>query len=319
MTTIVIGLLGGLALFLYGMQMMSAGLEAAAGSKMKEILEKLTSNRIKGVLVGAIITAVIQSSSATTVMVVGFVNSGMMTLRQAVWIIMGANIGTTITGQLIALDVGAIAPLIAFAGVAIIMFAKKEKIHHIASILAGLGILFIGMDMMGSAMDPLRDNERFVSIMTEFENPLLGILAGMIFTAIIKSSSASVGILQTLAGSGIIGLDSACFVLFGQNIGTCITAFLASLGTNQNAKRTTIVHITFNVIGTVLFTVLCIAAPLVDVIEGFTPDNAPAQIANLHTMFNVVTSLLLLPFGQYLASFAELVLKDKTQNVYMDY
>lgn len=213
MTNIVIGLLGGLALFLYGMQMMSAGLEAAAGSKMKEILEKLTSNRIKGVLVGAIITAVIQSSSATTVMVVGFVNSGMMTLRQAVWIIMGANIGTTITGQLIALDVGAIAPLIAFAGVAVIMFSKKEKVHHIASIFAGLGILFIGMDMMGSAMDPLRDNEKFVSIMTEFENPVLGIIAGMVFTAIIQSSSASVGILQTLAGSGIIGLDSAYFTM----------------------------------------------------------------------------------------------------------
>ncbi len=313
-TTIIIGLLGGLALFLYGMQMMSAGLEAAAGSKMKEILEKLTSNRIKGVLVGAVITAVIQSSSATTVMVVGFVNSGMMTLRQAVWIIMGANIGTTITGQLIALDVGAIAPLIAFAGVAVIMFSKKEKIHHIASIFAGLGILFIGMDMMGSAMNPLRDNEKFVSIMTEFENPVLGILAGMIFTAIIQSSSASVGILQTLAGSGIIGLDSACFVLFGQNIGTCITAFLASLGTNNNAKRTTIVHITFNVIGTVIFTTLCIVTPLVSLVEGFTPNNAPAQIANLHTMFNIVTSLLLLPVGQYLAGFAEFILKDKPQD-----
>ncbi len=312
-TTIIIGLLGGLALFLYGMQMMSAGLEAAAGSKMKEILEKLTSNRFKGVLVGAAITAVIQSSSATTVMVVGFVNSGMMTLRQAVWIIMGANIGTTITGQLIALDVGAIAPLIAFGGVAVIMFSKKEKVHHIANIFAGLGILFIGMDMMGNAMDPLKDNQKFISIMTEFENPVLGILAGMIFTAIIQSSSASVGILQTLAGSGIIGLDSACFVLFGQNIGTCITAFLASLGTNQNAKRTTIVHITFNVIGTVIFTTLCIVTPLVDFIEGITPDNAPAQIANLHTLFNVVTSLLLLPFGQYLAKFAEFVLKDKPQ------
>ncbi|MBE5952598.1 MAG: Na/Pi cotransporter family protein [Lachnospiraceae bacterium] len=311
-TTIVIGLLGGLALFLYGMQMMSAGLEAAAGSKMKEILEKLTSNRLKGVLVGAAITAVIQSSSATTVMVVGFVNSGMMTLRQAVWIIMGANIGTTITGQLIALDVGAIAPLIAFGGVAVIMFTKKEKVHHIANIFAGLGILFIGMDMMGSAMNPLRDNQQFISIMTEFENPVLGILAGMIFTAIIQSSSASVGILQTLAGSGIIGLDSAAFVLFGQNIGTCITAFLAAISANRNAKRTTIVHITFNVIGTIIFTTLCLVTPLIGWVEGFTPNNAPAQIANLHTIFNVVTTLLLLPFGQLLAGFAEVILKDKS-------
>lgn len=311
-TTIVIGLLGGLALFLYGMQMMSAGLEAAAGSKMKEILEKLTSNRLKGVLVGAAITAVIQSSSATTVMVVGFVNSGMMTLRQAVWIIMGANIGTTITGQLIALDVGAIAPLIAFGGVAVIMFSKKEKVHHIANIFAGLGILFIGMDMMGNAMNPLRDNQQFISIMTEFENPVLGILAGMIFTAIIQSSSASVGILQTLAGSGIIGLDSAAFVLFGQNIGTCITAFLAAISANRNAKRTTIVHITFNVIGTIIFTTLCLVTPLIGWVEGFTPNNAPAQIANLHTIFNVVTTLLLLPFGQLLAGFAEVILKDKS-------
>lgn len=312
-TTVVIGLLGGLALFLYGMQMMSAGLEAAAGSKMKEILEKLTANRIKGVLVGAAITAVIQSSSATTVMVVGFVNSGMMTLRQAVWIIMGANIGTTITGQLIALDVGVIAPLIAFGGVAVIMFSKKEKVHHIANIFAGLGILFIGMDMMGTSMNPLRDNHRFISLMTEFENPVLGILAGTIFTAIIQSSSASVGILQTLAGSGIVGLDSAAFVLFGQNIGTCITAFLASLSTNRNAKRTTIVHITFNVIGTILFTILCLVTPLVEWVEGLTPNNAPGQIANLHTIFNVVTTLLLLPFGQYLAKLAEVILKDKPQ------
>lgn len=317
-TTIIIGLLGGLALFLYGMQMMSAGLEAAAGSKMKEILEKLTSNRIKGVLVGAAITAVIQSSSATTVMVVGFVNSGMMTLRQAVWIIMGANIGTTITGQLIALDVGAIAPLIAFAGVVVIMFSKKEKVHHIANIFAGLGILFIGMDMMGNAMEPLKDNQQFVSIMTEFENPILGILAGMTFTAIIQSSSASVGILQTLAGSGIIGLDSAAFVLFGQNIGTCITAFLASISTNTNAKRTTIVHITFNVIGAIIFTILCIATPLIDLVESITPDNAPAQIANLHTLFNVVTTLLLLPLGQYLARLAELVLRDKLKDDTLD-
>lgn len=311
-TTIVIGLLGGLALFLYGMQMMSAGLEAAAGSKMKEILENLTSNRVKGVLVGAAITAVIQSSSATTVMVVGFVNSGMMTLRQAVWIIMGANIGTTITGQLIALDVGTIAPLIAFGGVAVIMFSKKERVHHIANIFAGLGILFIGMDMMGSAMEPLRDNQQFITIMTEFENPVLGILAGMVFTAIIQSSSASVGILQTLAGSGIVGLESAAFVLFGQNIGTCITAFLAAISANRNAKRTTIVHITFNVIGTIIFTTLCLVTPLIGWVEGFTPNNAPAQIANLHTMFNVVTTLLLLPFGQLLANFAEFILKDKS-------
>lgn len=183
--TDVLALLGGLALFLYGMQMMSTGLEAAAGNRMKSILEKLTSNRIKGVLVGAAITAVIQSSSATTVMVVGFVNSGLMTLKQAVWVIMGANIGTTITGQLIALDIGAIAPLFAIAGVGAIMFIKSEKVHHISSIFAGLGILFMGMDMMGAAMSPLKESEAFISLMTKFDNPLLGILVGALFTAVI--------------------------------------------------------------------------------------------------------------------------------------
>ncbi len=305
------GLLGGLALFLYGMQMMSSGLESVAGNKMKQILEKLTANRFLGVLVGAVITAVIQSSSATTVMVVGFVNSGMMTLRQAVWIIMGANIGTTITGQLIALDVGVVAPLIAFFGVVMIVFLKNEKLHHIGNILAGLGVLFIGMDMMSSAMKPLADSESFVNLLTKFENPLLGILAGLIFTAIIQSSSASVGILQALAGSGIIGLHSAAFVLFGQNIGTCVTALLASIGTNRNAKRTTVIHISFNVIGTVIFTTLCLATPLISFVENLTPDYVPAQIANMHTLFNVVTTMLLLPFGNLLAKFTEKVLKDK--------
>ena len=306
-------LLGGLALFLYGMQMMSNGLEAAAGNRMKQILEKLTANRFLGVLVGAGITAVIQSSSATTVMVVGFVNSGMMTLRQAVWIIMGANIGTTITGQLIALDIGEVAPLLAFAGVALIMFTKKKKVHHIGLIVAGLGVLFIGMGMMSSSMMPLRESEAFISLMTRFSNPVLGILAGMVFTAIIQSSSASVGILQALAASGLIGLDSAVFVLFGQNIGTCITAVLASIGTSRNAKRTTIIHLMFNVIGTTIFTLVCIFLPLTTWVESFTPGNAPAQIANMHTLFNVVTTLLLLPFGNMLATLATRILPERKE------
>ena len=310
--TNVLALLGGLALFLYGMQMMSSGLEAAAGNRMKRILEKLTSNRILGVLVGAGITAVIQSSSATTVMVVGFVNSGMMTLRQAVWIIMGANIGTTITGQLIALDVGEIAPLMAFIGVALVVFIKKPTVRYWGQIVAGLGILFLGMNMMSDSMLPLRESEAFIGLMTQFSNPLLGILAGTVFTALIQSSSASVGILQTLAKSGLIGLDSAVYVLFGQNIGTCITAVLASIGTSRNAKRTTIIHLLFNVIGTTLFTVVCMCTPLTSWVAGWTPDNPSAQIANMHTLFNVVTTLLLLPFGSYLASLATKILPEKT-------
>ena len=308
--TDVLALIGGLALFLYGMQMMSTGLEAAAGNRMKSILEKLTSNRIKGVLVGAAITAVIQSSSATTVMVVGFVNSGLMTLKQAVWVIMGANIGTTITGQLIALDIGAIAPLFAIAGVGAIMFIKSEKVHHISSIFAGLGILFMGMDMMGAAMSPLKESEAFISLMTKFDNPLLGILVGALFTAVIQSSSASVGILQALASTGMIPLSSAVFVLFGQNIGTCITAVLASIGMKVNAKRTTVIHLLFNIIGTVLFTVICLVTPYVTWIEAMTPGDPVAQIANAHTVFNIVTTLLLLPFGTHMANIAVRILPD---------
>ena len=318
-----LSLLGGLALFLYGMQMMSNGLEAAAGDRMKEILEKLTSNRILGVLVGAGITAVIQSSSATTVMVVGFVNAGMMSLRQAVWIIMGANIGTTITGQLIALDIGAIAPLIAFIGVAMVVFVKKPMAHHVGTIFAGLGVLFIGMEMMSTAMLPLREEPAFIELMTSFSNPLLGILAGALFTAIIQSSSASVGILQALARSGLIGLDGAVYVLFGQNIGTCITAVLASIGTGREAKQTTVIHLTFNLIGTAIFTTVCVltahtAFSLTDLVASWTPGSPDAQIANMHTMFNVVTTLILLPFGTYLAAFAQKVLpykEEKTSEV----
>ena len=304
-------LLGGLGLFLYGMQMMGSGLEAAAGNRMKRILERLTSNPILGVLVGGVITAVIQSSSATTVMVVGFVNSGMMTLRQAVWVIMGANIGTTITGQLIALDVGAVAPLFAFIGVVLVVFIKKQSVRYYGQIIAGLGILFIGMDMMSSSMAPLRESEAFVNLLTQFSNPVLGILAGAIFTAIIQSSSASVGILQALASSGVIGLSNAVFVLFGQNIGTCITAVLASVGTSRNAKRTTIIHLMFNIIGTILFTIVCIFTPLTDLVSSWTPTNPSAQIANMHTLFNVVTTLLLLPFGGYLAKLATRILPEK--------
>lgn len=309
--TDILALLGGLALFLYGMQMMSGGLEAAAGNRMKAVLEKLTSNRIKGVLVGAVITAVIQSSSATTVMVVGFVNSGLMSLTQAIWIIMGANIGTTITGQLIALDISAIAPFIAFAGVVFVVFTKNEKLHHIGEIIAGLGVLFIGMDMMGNAMEPLQQSESFRQIMTQFENPFFGILAGAVFTAIIQSSSASVGILQALAGSGMIGLSGAVYVLFGQNIGTCITAVLASIGTKINAKRTTLIHLMFNMFGTIVFTMICMFTPFVSLMEALVPNNPVAQIANVHTIFNIVTTLLLLPAGTCLGKIAEKLLPEK--------
>ena len=335
--SLLLGLLGGLALFLYGMQMMSSGLEAAAGSRMKMILERLTANRFLGVLVGAAITAVIQSSSATTVMVVGFVNAGMMTLNQAVWIIMGANIGTTVTGLLIALDVGELAPLFAFVGVALVVFVKKPQLQHIGQILAGLGVLFIGMDMMSSAMSPLRESEAFINLMSTFSNPLLGILAGAGFTAVIQSSSASVGILQALANSGVIGLPSAVFVLFGQNIGTCITAVLASIGTSRSAKRATIIHLLFNVIGTVIFTLLFLIFPIAYVIDGsltlpgslgqtiagLMPASHAGQIALVHTSFNIITTIILLPLGNYLAKAAVKILperpEDKADQLHLEY
>ena len=308
--TLIFGLLGGLALFLYGMQMMSEGLENAAGDRMERILEKLTANRFLGVVVGAVITAVIQSSSATTVMVVGFVNSGMMTLQQAVWIIMGANIGTTITGQLVALDIGAFAPVIAFAGVGMIVFLKNPKLHHVGAVLGGFGMLFIGMDMMSASMEPLREFPPFIELMTSFTNPVIGIMAGAVFTAIIQSSSASVGILQTLAGAGLIPFSSAVYVLFGMNIGTCITAVLASIGTNRSAKRTTVIHLMFNIIGTVVFTTFCLSFPIAEFVGGFTPDKPAAQLANMHTVFNIATTLLLIPFGTLLAKAATKILPD---------
>lgn len=309
----IFSLFGGLALFLYGMNMMSSGLELAAGNKMKTILEKLTANRFLGVTVGALITALIQSSSATTVMCVGFVNSGLMRLENAVWVIMGANIGTTITGQLIALNVTEYAPIMAFIGVALIVFMKSEKVKPYGAILAGLGLLFMGMDTMSGAMKPLRTMPEFVNLMTQFENPLLGILVGAGFTAIIQSSSASVGILQALAMSGAVTLSSSLYVLFGQNIGTCITSVIASIGTNRNAKRTTILHLAFNIIGTVLFVAISLSTNFAGFVEALTPGDVTAQIANTHTIFNVVTTLVLLPFGTKLVQLSYRILPEIEQ------
>ena len=306
----VVMLLGGLALFLYGMQVMCRGLEVAAGDRLRSILEKLTSNRLLGVLVGAGITAIIQSSSATTVMVVGFVNSGLMTLTQAVGVIMGANVGTTVTGLLIALDIGLVAPLFAFLGVLITMMSKKQRVVCIGEIIAGLGILFIGMELMSNSMAPLREYEPFTRMMASFSNPLLGILAGALFTALVQSSSASIGILQGLAMSGVIGLDSAVYVLFGQNIGTCITAVLAGMGASRAAKRTTLIHLMFNCIGTAMFTLICYFTPFVSLMQGFVPGDVPGQIAATHIVFNIVTTIVLFPFGSLLAKAACKILPD---------
>lgn len=303
--TMLISLLGGLALFLYGMHMMSAGLEAAAGAKLKHFLERFTQNRFLAVLVGAGITALVQSSSATTVMVIGFVSSRMMPLSSAVWVIMGANVGTTVTGLMITLDMGDLAPLFTFFGVAMTLFFKNQRIQHYGQILAGLGILFIGMGSMSDAMYPLRDSAEFIALMSRFSNPVLGIMGGAVFTALVQSSSASIGILQGLASSGVIELSQAIFVLFGQNIGTCITAIIASISLSRNAKRVTLVHLMFNFIGTSLFTIITLTTSFTDFVVGLTPGNVQAQIANTHVIFNIATTLLLMPFGGYLATIAK--------------
>lgn len=309
--TNVISLAGGLAMFLYGMKMMGDGLEAVAGNRMKRILERLTTNRFFGVIVGVVITAVIQSSSATTSMLVGFVNSGLMSLNQAVWVIMGSNIGTTVTAQLIALDISTIAPLFAFAGVVMVLFIKRRNVNHSGVIIAGLGVLFIGMTIMSSSLAPLRQSEYFINLMTTIQNPVLGILVGIVFTSIIQSSSASVGILQTLAMSGLIELHSAVYIMLGMKIGTCITAALASIGTNRNAKRVAVLHYTFNIIEAIVFAILFKTTGIVDLVSRLTPLNPSAQIANMHTICSVFMTLLLLPEGTLLVRFAGKILPEK--------
>lgn len=306
-------LLGGLALFLYGMHMMSEGLEQAAGNRLQSVLEKLTRNPFTAILAGAVITAVIQSSSAATVMIIGFVSAGLMPLKKAVWFIMGANVGTTITGQLIALDIDLIAPLFAFFGTIMATFLKNRKLHYIGIVITGLGILFIGMNMMKDAMKPLQDSAAFIRMMTAFSNPLYGIFAGALFTAVIQSSSASIGILQTLASQGLISLSSSAFVLFGQNIGTCITACIASLNGNRNAKRAAAIHLLFNIIGTAVFILICLYTPFIDLIASWSPNDPMLQIANLHTCFNILTLIMLIPFGGLLADIAVWLIpfKDK--------
>lgn len=307
----IIRLLGGLALFLYGMQMMSGGLEAAAGNKMQQFLKRLTANRFLGMAAGAAITAIVQSSTATTVMVVGFVNSEMMTLRQAVWMIIGANIGTTITSQLIAIDADVLAPLIIFVGVVLSIFFKKPRYVYAGQIIAGLGVLFLGMEMIMTAMLSLHGSQRFIGFIEYFSNPFLGVPAGTVMTAIVQSSSVSVAILQAMAMEGLVSLRGAVFVLFGNNIGTCMTALLASVGGSQNAKRAASVHLIFNIFGTVIFTGVCIMTPLVSLMENLFYDSSEAQIAMMHTLFNILTALLLFPVGEWLAVITEKMLPEQ--------
>lgn len=296
-----IELLGGLALFLYGMEMMSSGLELVAGDKLRVVIEKMTSNFFKSILVGALVTAVIQSSSATTVMVVGFVNAGLMTIYQSVGIIMGANIGTTITGQLVALNISTLAPIIAFVGFLLNTFSKSKKKKYIGQSIIGLGFLFMGMQFMSDSMAPLRDYPGFASLMTKFDNPILGVLAGTGVTALLQSSSASLGILQAVANQGVISLHSAMYIILGFNIGTCVTSVLSSVGSSKNARRTALVHVLFNIIGTIIFVLASFVIPIDKIVISFSRNLPAAEIANLHTLFNIVTTILLIPFSKKLA------------------
>ena len=303
-----INLLGGLGLFLYGMKLMGDGLENAAGDSLKGILEKVTTNRLMGVLVGAVVTAIIQSSSATTVMVVGFVNAGLMNLSQALGVIMGANIGTTITAQLVAFKLDDIAPLFVFVGAAIVMIAKNKRHLELGHIILGFGILFTGMGIMSSSMKPLANTPLFTQILLAVsDNWFLGILTGLALTAVLQSSSATTGILIALASTNSISVSLAIPILFGCNIGTCVTAMIASIGTNKNAHKAALLHLTFNVLGTVIF------IPFLRILGEFvvtTSNEVSRQIANAHTIFNITNTAVLLPFSKFIVMFVNKVVPD---------
>ena len=323
----VLSLVGGLALFLFGMNYMGSSLEKLGGGKFESILEKMTNNRIKGVLLGAGITAIIQSSSAVTVMAVGFVNSSIMSLNQVIGIIMGANIGTTITGWILSLTniestnlfisllkPSSFTPVLALIGIIMYMAGKTEKKKDIGSILLGFSILMFGMETMSGAVEPLKDVPQFTSILTMFSNPILGVLAGAVLTAVIQSSSASVGILQALAVTGSINIASAFPIILGQNIGTCITAILSSVGTNKNAKRTAVVHLAFNIIGVLLAMTLFYGADAIFGLPFIENSVNATTIAIIHTVFNIFSTVVLFPFGKQLERLAHLVIRDNNDD-----
>ena len=312
MSSIVIPFIGGLAMFIYGMNIMADGLQHAAGSKMKKILEVLTQNKLMGIVLGALVTAIIQSSSATTVMVVGFVNAGLMNLTQAISVIMGANIGTTITGWLVSAGEWAkmfspatLAPIAVMVGVIITLVGKRQQSKDVAGIIIGFGILFIGMNTMSDAVYPLRESEVFrTAFVSMGSNPFLGILVGAGVTAIIQSSSASQGILLSLASAGLVPTNAAVFIIMGQNIGTCVTAILSSVGASKNAKCVGTMHLTFNIAGTIIFSILAMLLfARLDPSYGEGIINM-TQISFIHTVFNVGTTVILMPFSGYIIKFA---------------
>lgn len=311
---IAISLMGGLGLFLFGMSYMGDGLQRTAGSKMKDILAALTKNKLMGVLVGTLVTGVIQSSSATTVMVVGFVNAGLMNLNQAIGIIMGANIGTTVTAFLVSLNITKFATFMVGVGVILHLAAKKRKVKSFAEVIIGFGILFIGMDIMKDAMKPLESNPSFTGLMTRFDNPYLGILVGFVMTAILQSSSATTGILIAVAATGVISFDAAYPIVFGQNIGTCVTAMLSSVGANKTAKRAAVMHLLFNIIGTLLFMIF-LRRPVELAVLRMIPTDVPKQIAAGHIFFNILNVIIMFPFSGLLVRASEIIVKSDGSDV----
>ena len=307
-------LMGGLGLFLYGINAMGDGLEQAAGNRMKKLLEALTKNRFLGMLTGILVTAVIQSSSATTVMVVGFVNAGLLQLSQAIGVIMGANIGTTVTSLMLSIDLD-FSMIFCAIGAICLLAGNKAGLKNLGQIMLGLGMLFVGMDTMSAAMTPLRDWEGFRNMMAAATNPIVGVLVGALVTAVVQSSSASVGILQAVAATGAISLQGSMYILFGQNIGTCVTALMASVGTNQTAKRAAVVHLLFNCIGTVVFTLLTMFLPMADWVQMLAGDNQRFQIALIHIIFNVTMTVLLLPAANLLEKLACLIVSGEDKQL----
>lgn len=308
---LLISLFGGLGIFLYGMKMMGDGLENAAGEKLKGIFDKITSNPVKGILTGAVVTAVIQSSSATTVMVVGFVNAGLMNLFQAAAVIMGANIGTTITAQIISFKFDAIAPLFLAVGAAMVLFAKNRKAREIGNIILGFGILFLGLKLMSSAMSPLAESDFFKNLILRLKgHTILGLLVGMVMTAVIQSSSASTGILVALASTGSLPFEVAVPILFGCNIGTCVTALIASIGTSKTARKAALIHLFFNVVGSLMFIpfVSQFTALVTWLSPGTTGAAVQRQIANAHTIFNIINTFILVWFIKYLVALVNLII-----------
>ena len=310
----ILSMAGGLGLFLFGIRTMGDGLENAAGAKLKRMLEVLTGNRFLAVLVGFVVTAIIQSSTATTVMVVGFVNAGMMSLAQAVGVIMGANIGTTVTSLLIALNFSSVAAAAVLVGVILMLASKKTVVKNLGAIFTGFGLLFLGIDMMSDSMAPLRESAGFMNfIVTVSESPLrplFGIILGIVMTAVLQSSSASVGVLQTLAMQGLVPLKFSVFVLFGQNIGTCLTALFSTVGAKKNSKRAAVIHLLFNLIGTGIFILIALLAPYVEWIEKLSPDPM-AQIAISHIVFNIVSTVIMFPFANVLVKLSCLLVPGK--------